>query len=65
MLTPGEFVVNRNTVARLGAGFFETLNNLSAPAQALAGRTPWPACRALPRRFGATHWRKRAATGLE
>jgi phage-related minor tail protein len=39
MLTPGEFVVNRNAVARLGAGFFETLNNLSAPAQALAGRT--------------------------
>lgn len=38
MLTPGEFVVNRNAVARLGAGFFETLNNLSAPAQALAGR---------------------------
>lgn len=39
MLTPGEFVVNRNAVARLGAGFFEAINNLSAPAQALAGRT--------------------------
>ncbi len=39
MLTPGEFVVNRSTVARLGAGFFEALNNLSAPAHALAGRT--------------------------
>jgi hypothetical protein len=38
MLTPGEFVVNRNAVARLGAGFFEAINNLSAPAQALAGR---------------------------
>jgi len=39
MLTPGEFVVNRSAVARLGAGFFEAINNLSAPAQALAGRT--------------------------
>jgi len=39
MLTPGEFVVQRSAVARLGAGFFEALNNLSAPAQALAGRT--------------------------
>ncbi|MFT4269183.1 MAG: tape measure protein [Xenophilus sp.] len=39
MLTPGEFVVNRNAVARLGAGFFEAINSLSAPAQALAGRT--------------------------
>ena len=38
MLTPGEFVVNRNAVARYGAGFFEAINNLSAPAQALAGR---------------------------
>ena len=38
MLTPGEFVVNRQAVARYGAGFFEAINNLSAPAQALAGR---------------------------
>ncbi len=38
LLTPGEFVVNRGAVARLGAGFFEAINNLSAPAQALAGR---------------------------
>ena len=38
MLTPGEFVVNRDAVARYGAGFFEAINNLSAPAQALAGR---------------------------
>ena len=38
MLTPGEYVVNRNAVARLGVGFFEAINNLSAPAQALAGR---------------------------
>jgi len=38
MLTPGEYVVNRNAVARYGAGFFEAINNLSTPAQALAGR---------------------------
>ena len=38
MLTPGEFVVSRDAVARYGAGFFEAINNLSAPAQALAGR---------------------------
>lgn len=38
MLTPGEFVVNRQAVARYGAGFFEAINNLSAPAQVLAGR---------------------------
>jgi hypothetical protein len=38
MLTPGEFVVNREAVSRYGAGFFEALNNLTAPAQALAGR---------------------------
>jgi len=37
MLTPGEFVVNRQAVARYGAGFFEAINNLSAPAQVLAG----------------------------
>jgi len=38
MLTPGEFVVNKDAVSRYGAGFFEAINNLSAPAQALAGR---------------------------
>lgn len=38
MLTPGEFVVNRDAVSRYGAGFFEAINNLSAPVQALAGR---------------------------
>lgn len=38
MLTPGEFVVNKDVVSRYGAGFFEAINNLSAPAQALAGR---------------------------
>ena len=39
MLTPGEYVVNKGAVARFGAGFFEAINNLSAPAQALVGRT--------------------------
>ncbi|RMX04742.1 hypothetical protein EBQ24_12230 [Allofranklinella schreckenbergeri] len=39
MLTPGEYVVRRDVVARLGVGFFEAINNLTAPAQALAGRT--------------------------
>ncbi len=38
MLTPGEFVVNREAVARFGASFFESINNLSAPAQALGAR---------------------------
>jgi phage-related minor tail protein len=37
MLTPGEYVVNRSAVVRLGVGFFEAINNLSAPAQVLAG----------------------------
>ena len=36
MLTPGEYVVNRSAVSRFGTGFFESLNNLSLPAQALA-----------------------------
>jgi len=61
MLTPGEYVVNRSAVARLGVGFFEAINNLSAPAQALAERTlvgiqgfasgglVQPASRSLPR----------------
>ena len=38
MLTPGEYVVNRSAVSKFGAGFFESLNNLSIPAQALAAR---------------------------
>lgn len=38
MLTPGEFVVNRSAVARFGTGLFESLNNLSLPAHALAQR---------------------------
>ncbi|MBL0422459.1 phage tail tape measure protein [Ramlibacter sp. AW1] len=38
MLTPGEYVVNKNAVSRFGAGFFEAINNLSLPARALAER---------------------------
>lgn len=38
MLTPGEYVVNREAVARWGAGFFESLNRLQLPAQNLASR---------------------------
>ena len=38
MLTPGEYVVNRSAVSRFGTGFFESLNNLSLPAHALAAR---------------------------
>ena len=38
MLTPGEYMVNRTAVSKFGAGFFESLNNLSMPAQALAQR---------------------------
>jgi phage-related minor tail protein len=38
MLTPGEFVVNRSAVSKLGSGFFESLNQLTMPAQALAAR---------------------------
>ena len=61
MLTPGEYVVNKAAVGRFGAGFFEAINNLSAPAQALAGRAlagiqgfasgglVQPASRSLPR----------------
>ena len=38
MLTPGEYVINRSTVARFGAGFFDAINNLAMPAQAIAQR---------------------------
>jgi tape measure domain-containing protein len=38
MLTPGEYVVNRDAVARFGSGFFEAINNLSMPARSLAQR---------------------------
>ena len=38
MLTPGEYVVNKDAVARYGVSFFEAINSLRAPAQALAAR---------------------------
>jgi hypothetical protein len=38
MLTPGEYVVNRDTVSRLGVGFFEAINRMVIPARALVGR---------------------------
>ncbi|MHA6910849.1 tape measure protein [Ralstonia pseudosolanacearum] len=38
MLTPGEYVVNREAVARHGVGFFEAINNLALPARALANK---------------------------
>ncbi|MHA6879194.1 tape measure protein [Ralstonia pseudosolanacearum] len=36
MLTPGEYVVNREAVARHGVGVFDAINNLALPARALA-----------------------------
>ncbi|CCF97805.1 hypothetical protein B7R77_10165 [Ralstonia solanacearum K60] len=36
MLTPGEYVVNRQAVARHGVAFFDAINNLALPARALA-----------------------------
>lgn len=36
LLTPGEYVVPRRTVERLGVGFFESLNALALPARGLA-----------------------------
>ena len=38
MLTPGEYVVNKDAVSRYGAGFFAAINNLTLPARALAER---------------------------
>ncbi|MHA6887432.1 tape measure protein [Ralstonia pseudosolanacearum] len=38
MLTPGEYVVNREAVARHGVGFFDAINNLALPARALANK---------------------------
>ncbi|MHA6890817.1 tape measure protein [Ralstonia pseudosolanacearum] len=38
MLTPGEYVVNREAVARHGVGFFDAINNLALPARALASK---------------------------
>jgi hypothetical protein len=54
MLTPGEYVVNKDAVARYGAGFFEAINNLSVPAQ------PWRSGAARP---GLCHGRPGAARG--
>lgn len=36
MLTPGEYVVNRQAVDRHGVAFFDAINNLALPARALA-----------------------------
>ncbi len=38
MLTPGEYVVRREVVSRLGVGLFESLNNLSLPKDRLRQR---------------------------
>ncbi|MDC6176260.1 hypothetical protein C2I33_00220 [Ralstonia solanacearum] len=38
MLTPGEYVVNRQAVARHGVAFFDAINNLALPARALANK---------------------------
>lgn len=38
LLTPGEFVVRKETVQRLGTGFFDALNRLQAPKEAVAAR---------------------------
>jgi hypothetical protein len=36
MLTPGEYVVSRESVKRLGAGFFAAINAMKAPAREIA-----------------------------
>jgi tape measure domain-containing protein len=54
MLTPGEYVVNKEAVARYGAGFFEAVNSLSVPAKALAQRVQGFATGGLVRPSGAT-----------
>jgi hypothetical protein len=38
MLTPGEYVVRKDVVNRLGVGLFESLNNLSVPKEQLRQR---------------------------
>ena len=53
MLTPGEYVVNKDAVARYGSGFFEAINNLSVPARALAQRVQGFATGGLVRPAGA------------
>jgi tape measure domain-containing protein len=40
MLTPGEYVINRETVNRFGAGFFEAINRMKLPSGILS--TPVP-----------------------
>jgi hypothetical protein len=54
MLTPGEYVVNKGAVARLGAGFFEAINNLSLPARAVAQRVQGFATGGLVQPLGST-----------
>jgi hypothetical protein len=54
MLTPGEYVVNREAVARFGSGFFESINNLSLPARALAQRVQGFATGGLVRPAGVS-----------
>ena len=53
MLTPGEYVVSKDAVARYGSGFFEAVNNLSVPARALAQRVQGFATGGLVRPAGA------------
>jgi len=53
MLTPGEYVVNKDAVARYGSGFFEAVNNLSVPARALAQRVQGFATGGLVRPAGS------------
>jgi len=53
MLTPGEYVVNKDAVARYGSGFFEAVNNLSVPARALAQRVQGFATGGLVRPVGS------------
>lgn len=53
MLTPGEYVVNKDAVARYGSGFFEAVNNLSVPARALAQRVQGFAAGGLVRPAGS------------
>ena len=53
MLTPGEYVVNREAVARFGTGFFDSINRLAMPARALAQRVQGFASGGLVRPAGA------------
>ena len=53
MLTPGEYVVSKDAVARYGSGFFEAVNNLSVSARALAQRVQGFATGGLVRPAGS------------